>query len=80
MIEQFVDNFNLNVFKEKKVVKSKKMENDELLTNDVVLIILNDESELEDGLAYSEKDEYEMVIMIDCNIQKFKKTNNVLNI
>lgn len=80
MIEQFVDNFNLNVFKEKKVAKSKKMENDELLTNDVVLIILNDESELEDGLAYSEKDEYEMAIMIDCNIQKFKKTNNVLNV
>jgi hypothetical protein len=45
------------------------MEKDELLTIGVVLIVLNDESKIEDGLTCSEEDEYEMVIVTNCDIQ-----------
>jgi hypothetical protein len=44
------------------------MEKDELFTNGVVLIVLSDEYEIEDGPVCSEEDEYEMSIMIDCDI------------
>jgi hypothetical protein len=44
------------------------MEKDELLTNNVVLIVLSDESKIEDGLVCSEEDEYEMPIVIDYDI------------
>ncbi len=50
------------------------MEKDELFTNSVVLIVLNDEFETEDALTCSEKDEYEMPIVNDCDIQEFKYT------
>jgi len=44
------------------------MENDGLFTNDVVLIILNDESKTKDGPAYNEKNEYKMSIMTNYDI------------
>jgi hypothetical protein len=53
------------------------MEKDELLTNSVMLIVLSDESKIEDGPTYSEKDEYEMLIIIDCDIQDFKDTQTM---
>jgi hypothetical protein len=73
LVKQFVDNFSLNVFKEKEVAKLKTIEKDKLLKNSVVLIVLSDESKSEDGRAYSEENEYKMVITTDCNIQEFKK-------
>jgi hypothetical protein len=53
------------------------MEKDELLTNGVMLIVLSDESEIENGSTCSEKDEYEMLIAIDCDIQEFKDTQTM---
>jgi hypothetical protein len=44
------------------------MENDGLFTNDVVLIVLNDESKTKDGPAYNEENEYEMSIMTNYDI------------
>jgi hypothetical protein len=76
-IEQFANNFSLNVSKEKKVLIPKKMVKGELLTNGVVLIFLTDEFEIKDGPTCSEKDEYEMVIMTDCDIQEFKETQTM---
>jgi hypothetical protein len=72
LIEQFIDNFS-NVSKEKKVTKSKTMEKDELLINGMVLIVLSNKFKTKDGLACNEKDEYEMAIVVDCNIQEFFK-------
>jgi hypothetical protein len=45
LIEQFANNFSLNVSKEKKVPISKTMEKGELFTDGVVLIVLSDEFE-----------------------------------
>jgi hypothetical protein len=45
-----------------------KMEEDELFTNGVVLIVLSVESKIEDGPVCSEEDEYMMPIMIDYDI------------
>jgi hypothetical protein len=53
------------------------MEKDELLANGVVLIVLSDESKIKNGLACCEEDEYEMAIMIDHDIQKFRDINDV---
>jgi hypothetical protein len=50
------------------------MAKDELFTNGVVLIVLNDESKIEDALTWSEKDNYKMAIMTDYDIQEFKET------
>ncbi len=77
LIEQFTNNFSLNVFKKKKVPKSKIMEKDELLIDGVVLIVLSDEFEIEDLPTSSEEDEYEMAIVTDCDIQEFKETQTM---
>jgi uncharacterized ubiquitin-like protein YukD len=74
LIEQFANKFSFNVYKGCEI---KIMEKDELLANGVVLIILSDEFETKNGLACSEKDEYEMAIVIDHDIQKFKKTQTM---
>ncbi len=50
------------------------MENDELFTNNMVLIVLSDEFETKDGPTCSEKDEYKMPIVINRDIRKFKET------
>lgn len=68
MLDQFVDNFSLHVFKEKKATKSIIVGNDEILTNNVVLTVLSDESEIKYELACNEEDEYEMPIVINCDI------------
>jgi len=77
LIEQFTNNFSLNVFKKKKVPKSKIMEKDELLIDGVVLIVLSDEFEIEDVATSNEEDEYEMAIVTDCDIQEFKETQTM---
>jgi hypothetical protein len=77
LIEHFANKFSFNVHKEKKVVKSKIKEKDELLANDAMLIVLSDEFETKNGLACSEEDEYEMAIMIDRDIQKLKETQTM---
>jgi len=77
LIKQFANNFNLHVSKEKKIAKSRIMEKDELFTNDVVLIVLNDEFETDDGLACNEENEYEMPIVTNYDIQEFKKTQTM---
>jgi hypothetical protein len=53
------------------------MEKDELLTNNVVLIILTDEFEIKDGPICNEEDEYEMPIVTNFNIQEFKETQTM---
>jgi hypothetical protein len=44
------------------------MEKEELLTNVVVLIVLSDEFEIEDGPTCNEEDEYEMAIVTDYDL------------
>jgi hypothetical protein len=53
------------------------MEKDELLIDGVVLIVLSDEFEIEDVATSNEKDEYEMAIVTDCDIQEFKETQTM---
>ncbi len=77
LIKQFVDNFNLHVSKEKKVAKQITMKQDELLTNSVLLIVLSDEFKTKDGPTCNKKDEYEMPIVTNCDIQEFKKTQTI---
>ncbi len=53
------------------------MEKDELLIDGVVLIVLSDEFEIEDVATSNEKDEYEMAIVTDCDIQEFKESQTM---
>ncbi len=40
----------------------------------MLLIVLSDESETQDGPTRIEEDEYKMSVMIDHDIQEFKQT------
>ncbi len=80
LMKQFVDNFSLFASKDlKKGWKCKALHKEEILTNGVVLIILNDE-ETKDAISFSEENKDEMPTMTKRDIQEFKDTNNVLNL
>jgi hypothetical protein len=53
------------------------MKQDELFTNSVLLIVLSDEFKTKDGPTCNKKDEYEMPIVTNCDIQEFKKTQTM---
>jgi hypothetical protein len=76
LMKQFANIFNLLVFKEKKGQKCKAAHKEEILTNGVFLIILNNK-EIEDATSFSEEDKDKMPIVIERDIQEFKDTETM---
>jgi hypothetical protein len=73
LIEQFANNFSLLISKEKKGQKCKAMHKEEIMTNNVVLIVLSDKG-TKVATSCNEKEEDEMPIMTKRDIQEFKDT------
>jgi hypothetical protein len=73
LMEQFVDNFTFLVSKEKKGWKCKAPHKEEILTNDVLLILLSNE-ETKGVISFSEEDKDKMPIMSKKDIQEFENT------
>ncbi len=71
LTEQFANNFNLLHSKERKGWKYNATCKEETMTNGVILNVLSDE-ETEDANSFNEKDEKEILVMIDKDIQEFK--------
>jgi hypothetical protein len=71
LIEQFANNFNLLHSKEKKGWKYNAMHKEKTMTNGVILNILSDK-EPKDAKSYSEKDEEEILVVTERNVQEFK--------
>jgi hypothetical protein len=71
LTEQFANNFNLLHSKERKGWKCNATCKEETMTNGVILNVLSDE-ETEDANSFNEKDEKEILVMIDKDIQEFK--------
>ncbi len=72
MMEQFANNFSL-ISKEKKGRKCKTMHKEEIMTNDVVLIVLSNKG-IEDATPCNEEEDDKMRIMKKKDIQEFKDT------
>jgi hypothetical protein len=60
--------------KEKNGTKCTTTHKEKIMTDGVVLIVLNDKG-IEDVTSYSEEEEDKMPIMIERDIQKFKDTH-----
>ncbi len=73
LMEQLANNFNLLISREKKGRKCKTTHKEEIMTNDIVLIVLSDKG-IEDATSCNEEEEDEMTIMTKRDIQEFKDT------
>ncbi len=72
-MKQFANNFNLLASKKKKNWKGKAPHKEEILTNNVLLFVLNNE-ETNDAISFSEKYKDKMPIVTKKDIQEFKDT------
>jgi hypothetical protein len=73
LMKQFANNFNLLASKKKKNWKCKAPHKEEILTNNVLLFVLNNE-ETNDAISFSEKYKDKMPIVTKKDIQEFKDT------
>lgn len=76
LTKQFANNFSLLASKEESGKKWKATNKEKIMTNCVGLIILSDKG-IEDVTSCSEKEEDEMPIMIERDIQEFKDTHTM---